>query len=244
MNKISREELNSFVNENIDGFHNKRLNHIRKVKLDDVLRRKNPYLFKAKNLNVAGDLVSDILNAYLSSSEEKMFGDFLEKLVVFVSEKACGGRKSSAPGVDLEFVDRGKYYLVSVKSGRNWGNSSSRKTQIMNFKKAVTVLKQGGQTRDILPVIGICYGKGNQKFDGFHLNIMGQQFWAMMSGERDFYSGIVEPIGYRSREHNGAFEQEKARIVNMFTQDFLARFCVEGRVDWEKLVKFNSGNIG
>lgn len=242
MNKVSNEELNSFVNENINEFHNKKLELIKKVSLDNVLKRKNPYLFRAKNLNNAGEFVLDILNAYLSSSEEKVFGDFLEKLAIFVSNKVSGGKKSSAPGIDLEFEGDGKYYIVSIKSGPNWGNSSSKKTQILNFKKAITVLKQSGRSLEILPVIGICYGKAQKKYDGFYLNIMGQQFWELVSGKKDFYTAIIEPIGYRAREHNEKFFNEKDRITNLFTKDFITRFCRNGIVDWDKLVKFNSGN--
>lgn len=243
MNKVSNEELNSFVNENINEFHNKKLELIKKVSLDDVLKRKNPYLFRAKNLNNAGEFVLDILNAYLSSSEEKVFGDFLEKLAIFVSSKVSGGKKSSAPGIDLEFEGDEKYYIVSIKSGPNWGNSSSKKTQVLNFKKAITVLKQSGRSLEILPVIGICYGKTRKKYDGFYLNIMGQQFWELISGKKDFYTTIIEPIGHRAREHNEGFLREKDRITNLFTKDFIVRFCHNGVVDWVKLVKFNSGNI-
>mgnify|MGYP003693760529 CR=1 FL=1 len=58
----------------------KRLASIKNLKLAKVLSRKNPYLFKAKNLNKAADLVSAILDATLSSSEEGSFGGFMEAL--------------------------------------------------------------------------------------------------------------------------------------------------------------------
>jgi len=92
------------------------------------IKRKNPYLFKAKNLSVS-DLIQSILDAYLSSQEEAIFGTFLEKLAIFVSSIFIDGKKSSAQGVDLEFLRKGKHYIVSIKSGPNWGFSQLWKCQ-------------------------------------------------------------------------------------------------------------------
>ena len=55
--------------------------------LKTILRKKNPYLFKAKNINLASDLIREILDAFLYSSEEKLFGDFLEDLATFISKQ-------------------------------------------------------------------------------------------------------------------------------------------------------------
>ncbi len=54
---------------------------------------------------------------------------------------------------------------------------------------------------------------------------------------------MIEPLGYRAKEHNEEFKQEKARILNSFTKEFLDLFCDDGIIDWPKLVKFNSGNM-
>jgi len=72
------------VEKNIDGFHKRRLGRLKNLKLNEVLKRKNPYLFKAKNLHVAHDLVKMLLDAFLSSHEETIFGEFMEQLAIFV----------------------------------------------------------------------------------------------------------------------------------------------------------------
>ena len=61
-------------------FHDKLLDGLQRLKLADLLRRKNPYLFKAKAVNSAPDLIKRLLDAYLSSKEETIFGDFLDPL--------------------------------------------------------------------------------------------------------------------------------------------------------------------
>ena len=94
------------------------------LRLREVLKRKNPYLFKAKNLVTAAELVSGMLTACLSSQEETIFGAFLEGLAIFICARAYAGRKSAAEGIDLEFEKDAILYIVSLKSGPNWGNSS------------------------------------------------------------------------------------------------------------------------
>ena len=92
-----------YVEENIISFHEKRLNKIETLKLKEVIQKKNPYLFKAKNIQTADEIVKGIVDAYLSSSEEAMFGDWLEGLAIFINSKVYGGIKSGIKGIDLEF---------------------------------------------------------------------------------------------------------------------------------------------
>ena len=135
MRPLDFSEVNIYVNENIIDFHRKRAKSLENLKLDKLLK-KNPYLFKAKNVRTANELMSSLLDAFLSSSEEKLFGDFLEDLAIFIAGQTCDGHKSSAPGVDLVFEDQGIHYLVSVKSGSNWGNSSQHNQLETDLKKS------------------------------------------------------------------------------------------------------------
>ncbi|HZE87104.1 MAG TPA: PmeII family type II restriction endonuclease [Methylomirabilota bacterium] len=243
MNNISVEELNQFVNTNIDKFHQSKAKSLQQLGLKMILARKNPYLFKAKNLHTASDLIKDIMDAFLSSSEEKLFGDFLEELAIFISSKTCNGQKSAATGIDLEFTNKGINYLVSIKSGTSWGNSTQQKKQEENFQTAVRVKKQLDRTMNVQPVLGICYGKTKTSFLRGYMKVVGQSFWHLISDNPNFYTDIIEPLGYRAKEHNEAFLAEKGRIINIFTQEFINDFCDDGEINWKKLVEFNSGNL-
>ena len=123
MQLINIKEIYQYVENNIDVFHDKRLKSLEKLKLKQILKLKNPYLFKAKNILITQDIVKAILDVYLSSQEETIFGEFLEGLSIFINEKIYGGRKSAAEGIDLEFENKDIKYIVSIKSGPNWGNS-------------------------------------------------------------------------------------------------------------------------
>ena len=243
MEKLNIDEVNDFVNKNISIFHQSKLNTLKAINLKALLKKKNPYLFKAKNITVASDLVRGILDAFLSSSEEKLFGDFLEELATFISSKTCKGRKSAATGIDLEFVNKGAHYLVSVKSGPNWGNSSQQRKQEDDFKNAVKILKQSKRTLNVQPVLGICYGKVKTSYVRGYLKVVGQNFWYLISEDENLYTDIIGPVGYRAKQHNAKFKKHKSKIINLFTQEFLADFCDDGVINWKKLVEFNSGNL-
>jgi hypothetical protein len=49
------------------------------------------------------------------------------------------------------------------------------------------------------------------------------------------------PLGHKAKEKNEEFEKERAKIVNLFTDEFCDKFCDGGIINWVKLVKFNSG---
>lgn len=245
MNDLDFRRVEEYVNDNIGVFHQSRLNRVSRLKLSDLLK-KNPYLFRAKNIHSAGELIRDMMDAFLSSSEEKIFGDFLEGLAIFVCQETLGGHKSSAPGVDLEFRHpAGTYYLISIKSGPNWGNSSQHDALARYLMTAVNRLRQSSHIHNVQPTLGICYGKVKSSFmEKGYLKVVGQNFWTLISGNQELYKEIIEPVGYRAKEHNDTYEQERGRIENMLTAQFTQRYCDStGVIQWAKLVEDNSGNF-
>ena len=243
MKSISVEEVREFVNQHIDEFHESRINRVKKIKLKEVLQKKNPYLFKAKNILTAQRLIESLLQAYLSSSEEELFGGFLEELAIFIAGKTLDGRKSPGTGIDLEFTKDGVVYLVSIKSGVNWGNSSQYAALRDRFKKAVQVLKQSKSVKSVQPVLACCYGKRKTANNGEYLRICGQEFWYFISGNKNLYTDIIEPLGHQAKQRNQHYEEELATMINKFTVEFSNDFCCDGKIDWNELVRFNSGNL-
>ena len=242
MNELDLDAVGAYASENIVDFHQRRLKSLEQLKLRKLLK-KNPYLFKAKNITTAGDLISGLLDAFLSSSEEKLFGDFLEDLAIFIASQTCNGHKSTAPGVDLEFENKGIYYVVSVKSGPNWGNSSQQSKLAEDLQKAVIRVKQSRHGANVQSVLGICYGRTRTGFLRGYLKVVGQNFWYLISENQDLYTDIIEPIGHRAKEHNDAFQRDRGRVINRFTKEFVESFCDStGAIDWVRLVEFNSGN--
>lgn len=243
MRPLDLDSVCDYVNDNIVEFHDRRISSLERLSLKRLLS-KNPYLFKAKHITTAGQLMDGLLDAFLSSSEEKLFGDFLEGLAVYVAGQTCDGHKSASQGIDLEFANKGTYYLVSIKSGPNWGNASQHAKLAQDLRNGVIRVRQAWSTVNVQPVLGICYGKTRTSYQkAGYLKVVGQNFWYLISENRDLYTDIIEPIGYRAREHNEAFHAERARVANRFTRQFIADFCdTNGDIDWVRLVEFNSGN--
>ncbi len=244
MKPLNLDEVREYVNTHVADFHTRRLAKLEQFQLRELLRKKNPYLFRAKNILTAGELIAGLLDASLSSSEEELFGEFLEGLAVFVAQQTSEGHKSTAQGVDLEFINNGIHYVVSVKSGPNWGNSSQQDKLEQDLKNAVARLKQANRAANVQPVLGICYGKTRTSHLRGYMKVVGQNFWYLISGNKNLYTEIVEPVGYRAREHNETFLKQRSNVVNLFTKAFIDEFCTPtGAIDWMNLVKFNSGNF-
>lgn len=245
MNAIKNQDVLNYVEENIGSFHQKRIDKLETLKLKQVLKKKNPYLFKAKNILRAQDLIQAIVDAFLSSSEEGIFGDWLEGLALFINQKVYNGRKSGIPGVDLEFDRDRTRFIVSIKSGPNWGNDSQIKKMIDNFNSARKVFRTSGAKVNVTAVNGCCYGrttkKNKYKAKGDYYKLCGQAFWEFVSGDSDLYKSIIEPLGFKAKQKNEEFVKAYSQKINLFTFEFSKDFCKKsGEIDWEKLVEFNS----
>lgn len=244
MGIVTEKEITKYIENNIENFHKRRLESLSELKLKIILKRKNPYLFKAKNITTAGELVKGLLDAHLSSQEEGIFGDFLEGLAVFINGKVYGGHKSSSEGIDLEFEKDSIVYIVSIKSGPNWGNSHQIKEMKNNFKKAKQRRKAYASKTNIVAVNGCCYGKLKKEDKGEYVKKCGQSFWSFISGKDDLYTEIIEPLGHKAKEKNEEFLAEYVKVVNKFTKQFMDEFCsTDGsKILWDKIVKLNSGS--
>lgn len=242
MKQINTGDVAVYIRKNIGGFHSSRLQSLRDLKLPQILRRKNPYLFKAKNILLAQDLVRTLLDAHLSSQEEAIFGNFLEGLAIFINQCVFAGWKSSTQGIDLEFDRDSIRYIVAIKSGPNWGNSRQISKMKDDFNRAKRILRTGNSNLQIVAINGCCYGRDNRPDKGEYFKYCGQTFWTFISGKEDIYLKIIKPLGHQARKKNAEFLKKYAQIVNEFTVEFSKGFVIDGKIDWEALVRFNSSS--
>jgi len=222
-------------------FHQKRLDNLQNLKLEKIIKRKNPYLFRAKNLITAHDLVKSLLDAHLSSQEEGIFGELLESLAIFICYQSFGGRKSGIEGIDLELFKDGVHYLVSIKSGPNWGNSQQIKRMRDNFKSALKTMRTNAPKQNIICINGCCYGIDDNPEKGDYIKLCGQRFWSFLSGDDFLYCDIIDPLGHQAKEKNEIFQKEYNKVINKFSLEFIQSFCdPDGSILWERLVQKNS----
>jgi len=242
MNKLNIKDVTQYVEENIVVFHEKRLKGLDKLKLSNVLKRKNPYLFKAKNTETSEQIIRGIVDAHISSNEETIFGDWLEGLAIFVNQKVFGGWKSGIPGIDLEFDKDNIRYIVNIKSSKNWANSSQVPKMLSEFSAAKKTLRTSNSKLNVVAVNGCCYSKDSAPDKGDYFKYCGQEFWTFISGNENLYLEIIEPLGHKAKERNEDFQKKYNQMINIFTKQFLNEFCFDsGEIDWIKFVEFNSG---
>jgi hypothetical protein len=231
----------------ITPFYQVRLNNLNGLRLTNVLKRKNPYLFKAKNIELAGDLVKSIVDAFLSSQEETIFGNLLEGFAIYVSKTLYGGFKSELKSVDLEFERGGKYHIVGIKSGTHWGNSDQINRMRDNFKLARALLRQRGIKQEMVAVNGCIYGKDRNPFKSHtdpekqYFKYAGQEFWRFIAEDDRLYREIIVPIDKEARQKDEVFKKAYAAKVNEMTQQFTINFMTtDNQIDWLKLIDFVS----
>lgn len=248
MPNISIEEITQYVEEHIGEFHADRLEKLKKTKLREILKRKNPYLYKVTAKESAPDFINAILSASISSSEETIFGNWLEGLARFVNARVYGGEKAGIKGLDLVFVKEGVRYIVSIKSGPHWGNSSSISKLMNNFadaSKSYNTVARGERRYVNEYVVGCCYGKDEnstkRKDNVFYHKYCGQKFWFFISGMPELYTKIIEPLGKDAFKRDEKYQIEYNKILNKLVQEFLNGFCNDGLINWQKLVEYNSG---
>lgn len=239
-----QKHASNYVEKNIGVFHEKRLQSIDGLVLGKVLKRKNPYLYKAKFALTAHDIVQGLVDAHISSSEEGIFGDWLEGLAIFINGIVFGGRKSGIPGIDLEFDRNHIRYIVNIKSGPNWANSSQIAKMKTDFISAIRTLRTSSSKLVVHAVNGCCYGTDRLPDKGAYFKYCGQLFWEFISGETHLFTDIIEPLGHTAKERNVAFHRAYSRKINLLTKHFANEYCENnGEINWLKLVQFNSGAV-
>jgi len=241
METLDLEDVVGYVEEHIGFFHKQRILSLDSLKLSKVLKRKNPYLFKAKYVLTSAEIIKGLVDAHISSNEETIFGDWLEGLAIFINNKVYRGWKSGIKGIDLEFDKNGIRYIVNIKSGPNWGNSSQISKMLTDFKTAKKTLRTSSSQINVTSVNGCCYGQDNTPDKGDYFKYCGQRFWEFLSDNVNLYTEIIEPLGHKAKERNDDFIQTYSQRINIFTLEFGKQFCdANGAINWEKLVKFNS----
>lgn len=216
----------------LDNFYTKLIKKVDSLNVNAIMKRKNPYLFRAKAMNGAAQIIDAILAAFVSSSEETIFGNvFFEP----IATAAVQGQKALAEGVDIMVERDNTIYAIAVKSGTNVFNADSRKKQEQNFIAAGKLAQQA--KKRFVPIVG--YGYGKKKSSSYAI----PKFYFELAGDEDFYIKLIRFMDKLPEMYVEEFNISYQKAANRLVREFTKEFCFDdGRIDWEKLVEFNSGN--
>ncbi|MCR5322258.1 MAG: hypothetical protein K6E85_03170 [Lachnospiraceae bacterium] len=236
-------EVIKAIAEALEIFYGSLIEKIDGLDIVKIMKRKNPYLYRAKAMENAAEIVENVLSAFVSSSEETIFGNcFFEPLAI----AASGGNKALAEGIDIMVHDNENnvIYAVAVKSGPSVFNADSKKRQEQNFA-AASKLAQQARAR-YAAYIGYAYGKKKESGHGkpkIYQELAGKRFWTELTGDEEFYLKIIKFMGDLPEKYVAAYKESYNKASNRLVREFSNKFCKEdGSIDWENLVEFNSGD--
>ena len=226
---------------------------ISKKKFFDVIRRKNPYLFRSLGIEQTGELINACIESTLFASIETTFGSqFLEALVLsLLEEQYSSAKKCSSTGIDLEFIKDETTYLIAVKSGPHTFNSAGLKQQGINFSSAQKVFKTGatGRIKKVECIIGYTFGSKISKKtiniqNGVYEVRCGQDFWKFITGSELAYSYILEAIGNESKWVSDKINKLKSELVSNWYNEWEKNISVKlpNEVPWDDILNLVSLN--
>jgi len=224
----------------LEEFYQSLISKLDTLNIKKIMRRKNPYLFRAKAMNGAAQIVEAVLAAFISSSEETIFGNvFFEPIATAVGQS----NKALSEGIDVMAEREDTVYAVAVKSGTSVFNADSRKKQELNFMAA---MKRAQQARKrFVPIVGYSYGRKKTTNRGqpkIYAELAGQEFWYELTGDDQFYIKLIRFMKELPEKYIENYDMAYQKAANRLLKEFTNEFCLEdGSIDWEKLVKFNSG---
>ena len=242
-NSYDEQEVVKAVATALETFYANLIEKIDGLNIKKVMKRKNPYLYRAKAMQSASEIVESVLTAIVSSSEETIFGNcFFEPIAI----AASGGNKALAEGIDIMIQDNTTNTIsaIAVKSGPAVFNADSKKRQEQNFMVASKLAQQVKARYEAY--IGYCYGKKKDSGRGkpkMYQELAGKRFWTELTGDEEFYIKIIGYMGTMPEKYVADYKESYNKAANRLVREFSNSFCKEdGSIDWEKLVEFNSGD--
>ncbi len=158
----------------------------KKINLPELLGKCNPYPMVV-NCKTPEDIVDFILQRHQQTSEQTIWGNFLESIAVKISEIKLNGYKSKEVCTDIEWVSNSKKHFRGWKSSPNWANADQKRT-VINTEKELNKLDDFGSFKVLTS-----YGKTpNRKKSSVNFTqISGQESWEEIGNDNEMYNKVM-----------------------------------------------------
>lgn len=124
------------------------------------------------------------------------------------------GFASTTPGIDIEFVDQldGRCKYCQIKAGPNTINNDDVTTIKNHFESIRRIARTNGLREfnaDVDCIVGIFYGSDKdlsasyKTIDASHPVYAGKDFWHHLTGDPNFYNGLINEIASIATEVDG-----------------------------------------
>ena len=202
------------------------------LKMKEIIKNKNPYLYRSSGIRTCEDLVHRILQDYVSASVEGNFGKFFEGVARVVS----GGIKPVGGGeVDLDVREGNVARLYAIKSGAKGFNSSSYDKAKRDLNSAERRLRQDRVRTE--KKVAFAYGRKQSSFTDGIERLSSKQFWAEVSGVPDFYEKLLDICDVLAPLYTADMQAPYDGLLREAHQ----LFCDGSEIDWDKILKLVSG---
>ena len=241
MGTLTPRDLERCIGEQMVIYHERLTAALEEVTFEQLFDV-NPYSFRLALFGNVAEIAMDSLNEFLRPVRDQLLEDVLREIAIFAAGEVFGGCRSSLPGMDVEFVNRGTYYAVAIGLGPEKVGNSRPRMSAQDIRDAVVQ-----STNTLLPVqsaIGVCWGKAPTSYlpDGT-LRVEGQQFWHLVSDDPYLHIDLVKPLRRQALRNREGFELARASAATRLFMKFYELFCGgSGIVKWGRLAQYTSGN--
>jgi hypothetical protein len=256
----AKKVVEKYIKSKLPEFVSNLVSSIEKKTLNELLRRKNPYLMAAKGISKPQDLAEELLISNLQKSEQTIFGSWMEKLAQYL----CANVHNNTPNanltgqIDIQFQlpkvnDKNRYMILAIKSKKGWANSSQRKQIHLDFDNFCRAQDSDHMnTSEFFLIEGLTYSSilnknseyATPKNHNTYYRMAGQNFWHLLSGEENFYKNLITPI-LDMAISTSAYKEALDAKISLLTKEIVTSSLFDstnGYLNWDKLVEFNAAS--
>ena len=241
MGKLTPRDLERCIGEQMVIYHERLTAALKEVTFEQLIEV-NPYSFRLEQSGDIGRITLDSLNEFLRPVRDQLLEDVLKEIAIFAAGQVFGGSRSSLPGMDVEFVNRGTHYAVAIELGPERAGSSGPRMPAQEIRDAV--VRSENTLLPVQPTLGVCWGKTPASYlpDGT-LRVEGQKFWYLVSDDPYLHIDLVKPLRRQVLRNNEGFRLARDRATMRLFMKFYELFCGRSStVKWGRLAQFTSGN--
>ena len=203
-----------------------------KLKMRDIISRKNPYLYRASGISSCDDLVNRAFTEYTSTIGENYFGSFFESVARIMS----GGVKPAGGGeIDLDVRRSTEAFLYAIKSGPGGYNASIEAKARLDLGYAESRLRQDRVVTH--KKMAYAYGRRTTSFKDGVEKLASKDFWAELSGDKNFYIKFLDVCAELTLLFKADLNAPYQRLLNEAHE----LFCEGDTIRWDKVIRLVSG---
>jgi hypothetical protein len=202
------------------------------ITLAEMMKTKNPYLYRSVGISTCQALIERAFNDYASSSAETYYGQFFEAVARIMS----GGIKPVGGGeIDLDIRYNGVVELYVIKSGPKGFNKSSRSKAVQELESAEGKLRQ--DKLRVEKYIVYAYGRKRTTVQRGIVHLASKEFWSRITRDDGYYLKLLDACHILAP----LYAADVAEPLKRLLIEAAELFCDGDAIDWARVLKLISG---